>query len=377
MNDFRVAVRPRPVADAPVEALVDAAPELAKRWLMALIASGDLSDAARLPVAELVQEAPALVARVARSLSSDAELERLLEGGDASGAVARAGALAGASDPAAAVRAVEALRVVVWEAAVQELRDAGAAQVGELAARLGHVAAQVAAAAAGAVAPAGPPASSRLGATLASEPPLAGPGPDPMAIRAVDGRSPPPPADASATVIPFLASPPIPGPRPDIGDVPDEGPAAWIGSIGRRLERFAEDRTPFAVLLIEVADIDRLRHAADADELAGLVAAVERALSGELRPADVLTREGPGRYWLVTPETDREGAQLLAERMAAAVHGSSAHHGAPLQVAIGTAVCPDDGDEPAALAARADVGVYAARAAGRSTAPAEGPEGPA
>jgi predicted signal transduction protein with EAL and GGDEF domain len=41
-------------------------------------------------------------------------------------------------------------------------------------------------------------------------------------------------------------------------------------------------------------------------------------------------------------------------------------------VAIGFAVCPDDGNEPAALAARADVGVYAARAAGRATAPADG-----
>jgi diguanylate cyclase (GGDEF)-like protein len=175
--------------------------------------------------------------------------------------------------------------------------------------------------------------------------------------------------DAADLVIPFAAPPTIPGPRAAISDVPDEGPAAWIESIGRRLERFAEDRMPFAVLLIEIADIDRLRHAVEVGDLAAVVAAVERALSGELRPADVLTREGPGRYWLVTPETDADGSRLLAERLARAVHAGAEHRGAPLQVAIGMAVCPDDGHEAPALAARADVGVYAARAAGRPTAP--------
>ena len=172
-------------------------------------------------------------------------------------------------------------------------------------------------------------------------------------------------------MIPF-ATTPIPGPRVAIGDVLDEGPAAWIGSIGRRLERFAEDGMPFGVLLIEVADIDRLRHATEPGELAAVVGAVERALSGELRPADVLTREGPGRYWLVTPETDQDGARMLAERLARAVHAGAEHRGVPLQVAIGMAVCPADGQEAAALAARADVGVYAARAAGQATAPADG-----
>jgi hypothetical protein len=33
---------------------------------------------------------------------------------------------------------------------------------------------------------------------------------------------------------------------------------------------------------------------------------------------------------------------------------------------VGTAVCPDDGREPAALAAHADVGLYAARSSARA-----------
>jgi GGDEF domain-containing protein len=146
-------------------------------------------------------------------------------------------------------------------------------------------------------------------------------------------------------------------------------PAAWTGSIGRRLERYREDHLPFGVLLIEVTGIDRLAHAEAHGELAQLVTQVERAIGAELRPADLLTHETLGRYWLVTPETDAPSARHLAERLARTVRLAAQHRGVPLEVAIGIAVCPEDGTDAAALAAHADVGVYAARAAGRSIAP--------
>lgn len=150
-------------------------------------------------------------------------------------------------------------------------------------------------------------------------------------------------------------------------------PSAWTHSIGRRLERYREDRLPFAVLLIEVLDIDRLAHAEPRQELARLTTQVERAIGAELRPADLLTHETQGRYWLVTPETDAPGARRLAERLARAVRLAAQHRGVPLEVAIGIAVCPEDGQDASTLAAHADVGVYAARAAGRSVAPGEDP----
>jgi GGDEF domain-containing protein len=147
----------------------------------------------------------------------------------------------------------------------------------------------------------------------------------------------------------------------------DGGPAAWIGSIGRRLERQRQDGSPFAVLLVEIVGIERLRHAEPPEELARLTNQVEDALARGLRPADSLTRESPGRYWLLAPQTDVAGGRLLAERIARAVRSSAGHRGAPLEVAVGIAVCPDDGRQASALAAHADVELYAARAAGRSS----------
>lgn len=143
----------------------------------------------------------------------------------------------------------------------------------------------------------------------------------------------------------------------------------WVGTIGRRLERYERDGVGFAVLLVELADVERLRHAELPGEMSRLTGLVESALAGELGPADSLTRESPGRYWLLASETDARGARLLAERMAAAVRAAPSHRGAPLEVAAGVAVCPADGTQAAALAAHADIGLYAARASGRPIAP--------
>jgi GGDEF domain-containing protein len=194
----------------------------------------------------------------------------------------------------------------------------------------------------------------------------------------------------AAPVSPAAATPaetPIEPPEPAIDDGieihdarieerPAAAPSAWIGSISRRLERYREDRLPFAVLLIEVLDLDRLAHVEAAPELARLTMHLERAIGAELRPADLLTQEGRGRYWLVTPETDGVGARQLAERLAGTVRLAARHRGVPLELAIGIAVCPEDGRDASTLAVHADVGVYAARACGRPIAPDTDP-GPA
>jgi GGDEF domain-containing protein len=143
----------------------------------------------------------------------------------------------------------------------------------------------------------------------------------------------------------------------------------WIAAIARRLERYEHDRAPFAALLIELVDVERLRHAELPGEVARLTGLLETVLARELRPADSLTRESPGRYWLLAPETDSDSVKSLVARLSAAVRAGVSHRGAPLELAVGIAVCPTDGSRAAALAARADIALYAARAAGRPLAP--------
>ncbi|HTA13328.1 MAG TPA: diguanylate cyclase, partial [Solirubrobacteraceae bacterium] len=117
----------------------------------------------------------------------------------------------------------------------------------------------------------------------------------------------------------------------------------------------------------------RLERSETPHDMHGLVAQVESALGRGMRASDRLSRETLGRYWLVAPETNGTGARMLAERLARLVRTSASHRGVPLEVAIGIAVCPDDGTEAPALAARADLGVYSARATGRSIAHTDPP----
>jgi GGDEF domain-containing protein len=163
-------------------------------------------------------------------------------------------------------------------------------------------------------------------------------------------------------------------PEIEIRDVRrEEGPSAWVSSVGRLLARHAEDGLPFAVLLVEIVDVARLERSETPHDLHGLVAQVESALGRGMRATDRLSRETLGRYWLVAPETNGTGAHMLAERLARLVRTSATHRNIPMEVAIGIAVCPDDGTEAPALAARADLGVYSARATGRSIAHTDPP----
>jgi hypothetical protein len=139
------APRARAVAGAPVEALLARADELARRWAIALILGLPLERIGEFPLESFAREAPSLCAAVIRALQSDAELERIAPGGGGreTSITGRLAEVTGARDGKAAVGAVEALRGVLWEALLEELRwrgfDAPAREVADLADRLAYV----------------------------------------------------------------------------------------------------------------------------------------------------------------------------------------------------------------------------------------------
>jgi GGDEF domain-containing protein len=265
----------------------------------------------------------------------------------------------GAARLTRAARAAQALSETLWEALHEELADPAGRRVAELSERLADVSATMALLAR--VDP-GSPAVPEPAPPVEPEPPARYAAHDEMPPR----RESPPVREPSSTavIVDELAS--LQEPAIEIRDERGEhAPTAWIASIARLLERYARDRAPFAVLLVELADVERLRHAELPGEVSRLTGLVEAALSAELRPADSLTRESPGRYWLLAPETDAHGSRELVERLAGAVRGAASHRGVPLEIAVGIAVCPMDGSQAPALAAHADIALYAARASGK------------
>ena len=383
----------RPVADAPLHALSDAE-ELAKGWLLVLLAQAPLSAAASVPAADLAREAPSLCAAMASALASDAELDRLRPAGDLGPLAARAGALAGAVDPAGAAGAVSALRSVLWAALVDALVRPEPEHVAALSSRLALVADVVAVAALspqdsfpvrgpalgdaqpGPVArPHGAPSEHDAPTKLTSVPDSGGvagnaaPG-DVAGAGAAEpttGRgladAPAPPDDVAspaerAPAVPADVFPSVTATHVEDRDEP------WATAVIRRLGRLVSEGVSCSVLAVDVDDAERLLEADVHGEARALLDRIERALRDELRPGDAAVRERVGRVWIVAQAGGIQGARALGRRLAMAVEGAGSLHGAPLRASIGIAACPDDGGDPTSLVAHADEGVFAARAAG-------------
>src|SRR5436305_7206598 len=123
---------PAPVPEQRLAALRDGA-TIAKAWLLELIAAADLAAAPAVGVARIASEGPALCGAVLVALTSDAACGRLAE------LAPSACAMAGATDAAGALGAVEALRRALWTCVADLIPRGDDGLAAAFALRLGHV----------------------------------------------------------------------------------------------------------------------------------------------------------------------------------------------------------------------------------------------
>jgi diguanylate cyclase (GGDEF)-like protein len=133
-----------------------------------------------------------------------------------------------------------------------------------------------------------------------------------------------------------------------------------------RARRYA---TTFAVLVL---DLDRFKEINDRlGHLAGdrFLQRVGEVIRQTMRAADIPCRWGGEEFCILLPETDRDGARSIAERLRARIGDlATIAVGGALRttVSIGVACHPaDDGGEAATLLERADQALYAAKQEGR------------
>jgi hypothetical protein len=389
----RLARRPRPLAEVAPEPWLERVPDIVRGWASALIRSRPLETIGEIPLQALASEGGSLCEQLLRALCGEAELDRLLDGsprgreGALSSHPRQAFEIAGAGGgPGSVVETVEALRGVVWETVTAQLgagSGGGRSEASLLADLSDRLASVCAALSACAVAVSPGPAGRQGGAVVtgAAVPPEGAPATAAFSSEGEPVPARPVRADTGIVIVDERGAV-LRDPRPREGGEParrerdepaaeprrdespshaeiairdargEEGPAAWIRSIGRQLERYEQDRLPFAVVLLEIEG------AAGRQEQESL----EGVLAEELRESGggTLTRERAGRYWLLAHRADRIGAHALAVRLERALT-RSATPGSPVVAASGIAICPEDGVQPAALAAQADVGLYAAR----------------
>ncbi len=132
------------------------------------------------------------------------------------------------------------------------------------------------------------------------------------------------------------------------------------------LERARRSGITLGVL---VGDLDRFK---DVNDRSGhqvgdlTLQRVAQLLREGKRQIDTAARVGGEEFALILPDTDHEGAFVLAERMRCALRDEFAHDPIALTISFGLAIYPDHGETAASLLRCADEALYAAKDSGRN-----------
>jgi diguanylate cyclase (GGDEF)-like protein len=126
---------------------------------------------------------------------------------------------------------------------------------------------------------------------------------------------------------------------------------------------------PLAVLMIDVDGFKLINDTSGHAAGDAVLQAVADRIVGDRRPQDTAARYGGDEIVVVLPEADAEAAQVVAERLRAAVEGTAVPTpGGPLGVtlSIGVAALDESVADVAALLHRADEALYRAKRSGRN-----------
>ena len=141
-----------------------------------------------------------------------------------------------------------------------------------------------------------------------------------------------------------------------------------MSELEQEILRATRTGRPFAVAML---DLDGLKAANDRfghDWGDQLLKAVADVLQGDIRVTDVAARFGGDEFVLMLPETDLNGAILVADKVRVDISRIALPHNDAVvrtSVSIGIVTFPDDGRSSAELMRRADLAMYEAKRRGR------------
>jgi GGDEF domain-containing protein len=351
------------VADAPVDALLPHAEDLAKGWLLALLEQAPLDEAPSILAADLTRDGPRVCEAVLRAISDDTDLRRLEPGGALTPLVSRVGELAGASGAEATSRAVDALQAVIWAALRDELRSPVPELVSDIAERLSLVTEQLRTAALrrGEGLRGAPERGTMRLAPRPDEDDRADPRSEPGPVAAVDSAGDHDPEPGGA---PEGGAPARDRSWPETAAAGEhaDSQALWIGALTDEIQRSVG--VPLSLLLAELEDADRVTAVERREDAGATFGEFAKAVRSAVRRQDILVCETDSRAWIIARETGRGGAQALGQRIADAVGARRPWRGVPLTASIGLAVLGEDGRTPDELIEAAEEARFAAEASG-------------
>ncbi len=143
------------------------------------------------------------------------------------------------------------------------------------------------------------------------------------------------------------------------------------GAIDKRLdEEISRGRRYKSIFSIAMLDIDHFKRINDTNgHQAGdiVLRNVSERISGNIRDSDYAGRYGGEEFLIVMPETDKEQANIAAERIRKSLYGSEVENtGISLTISGGISSYPDDGNDYREIVSSADKALYSAKNGGRN-----------
>jgi diguanylate cyclase (GGDEF)-like protein len=143
--------------------------------------------------------------------------------------------------------------------------------------------------------------------------------------------------------------------------------------LSRMVAQAGRTASPLSAILFDLDNFRRLNEMFGHDRGDDVLAALGETLAETVRASDVAGRYGGEEFLVLLPETDRDGAVVLAEKLrrsvaALAVHGVDRQ----LSASFGVASLPADGGDGDALVRLAGRALHAAQAAGGNRVEAAG-----
>ncbi len=139
-------------------------------------------------------------------------------------------------------------------------------------------------------------------------------------------------------------------------------------ALRREIKRATRFRQTLSIIMI---DVDNLKSYNDRNgHLRGsfLLREMAQLFARQVRSWDLVAKYGGDEFTVILPQTEREGAVVVAERLRATVEQHTFPLAAPGSITVsgGVSVYPEDAESPATLIESADRALYRAKRAGRN-----------
>ena len=138
-------------------------------------------------------------------------------------------------------------------------------------------------------------------------------------------------------------------------------------TIKRMVAQAGRNLSPLSAALLDLDHFKRINDAYGHSRGDEVLAAVATVLRSSLRERDFVGRYGGEEFLLLLPDTGRDQAVVVAEKVRAAVAGLGLSEiGQPVTASLGIAAVPDDAADADTLIRAADRALYAAKGNGRN-----------